>query len=148
MRTRADASHHRCMTTSTSNLQTVQDIYEAFGRGDVELILDRLSDDELDFGSEVDSKVAPWHGRRRTKDEVRSFFAAIGESVDVTEFTPLAFATNETDVMVVIRWGMRVKSTGRTAEMDLHHWWRLRDGKVVFYRGTEDTALTAEAFRD
>jgi ketosteroid isomerase-like protein len=28
--------------------------------------------------------------------------------------------------------------------MTLHHWWRFRDGKVVLYRGTEDTALTAE----
>jgi len=28
--------------------------------------------------------------------------------------------------------------------MDLHHWWRFRDGKVVLVRGTEDTALVAE----
>jgi len=27
--------------------------------------------------------------------------------------------------------------------MDLHHYWRLRDGKVAYYRGSEDTALTA-----
>jgi hypothetical protein len=31
--------------------------------------------------------------------------------------------------------------------MDLHHWFRLRDGKIAFYRGTEDTALTAELLR-
>lgn len=29
------------------------------------------------------------------------------------------------------------------ATMDLHHWWRFRDGKVCLYRGSEDTALTA-----
>jgi hypothetical protein len=29
--------------------------------------------------------------------------------------------------------------------MDLHHWFRFRDGKVYFYRGTEDTALMADA---
>ncbi len=46
--------------------------------------------------------------------------------------------------MVVIRFGMRVKATGKTGTMDLHHWWRFQDGKVIFYRGTEDTALTAK----
>ena len=28
--------------------------------------------------------------------------------------------------------------------MDIHHWWRFRDGKICFYRGTEDTARTAD----
>ena len=27
--------------------------------------------------------------------------------------------------------------------MDIHHWFRFRDGKIYFYRGTEDTAATA-----
>lgn len=26
--------------------------------------------------------------------------------------------------------------------MEIHHWWRFRDGKVYLYRSTEDTALT------
>jgi len=122
------------------NIKTIQSLYEAFGRGDVQTILDALADD-VDFGSEIEG-FAPWHGRR-TKAEVPAFFQALGENVDVTEFTPLAFASNDTDVMVVIRFGMKVKATGKVGTMDIHHWWRFRDGKVVFYRGTEDTALTA-----
>jgi ketosteroid isomerase-like protein len=125
-----------------SNLQKVQQIYEAFGQGDVATILDLLADD-VDFASEPDQKIAPWHGRRG-KSEVPAFFQALGETVDVTEFTPSAFATNDTDVMAVIRFGVKVKATGKTGTMDLHHWWRFRDGKVVLYRGTEDTALVAE----
>ena len=31
--------------------------------------------------------------------------------------------------------------------MDLHHWWHFRDGKV-YYRGTEDTALTTKHLSD
>ena len=46
--------------------------------------------------------------------------------------------------MVVSRFALKVPATGRSGAMDLHHWFRLRDGKVWFYRGTEDTALTAE----
>ena len=131
---------------SDRNIQVVQGIYEAFGRGDVQAILDQLAND-VDFASEPDSKVAPWHGRR-SKAEVPDFFRALGETIDVTEFTPLSITSNDTDVMAVIRFGMVVKATGKSGTMDIHHWWRLRDGKVVLYRGTEDTALTAELLSD
>jgi len=124
------------------NVKTIQGVYEAFGRGDVQAILDVLADD-VDFASEPDQRIAPWHGRR-SKTDVPAFFQALGDTVDVTEFTPLAFASNDTDVMVVIRFGMTVKATKKSGMMDLHHWWRFRDGKVVMYRGTEDTALTAK----
>ena len=56
----------------------------------------------------------------------------------------MSIAANDTDVMAVIHFGETVKSTGKSGSMTLHHWWRFRDGKVVLYRGTEDTALTAE----
>jgi hypothetical protein len=29
---------------------------------------------------------------------------------------------------------------------EMHHYWRLRDGKVACFRGREDTALTAQVF--
>jgi hypothetical protein len=45
--------------------------------------------------------------------------------------------------MAVIRFGAKAKATGRSATMDLHHWWRFRGGKICFYRGTEPTAVTA-----
>jgi uncharacterized protein len=123
-------------------IQTVQDIYQAFGRGDVAAILERVTDD-VDWATEPDSKVAPWHGIHRGKAELPHFFEALGAAVEVTEFTPLAFAANETDVMVVVRFGVRVPATATSGSMDLHHWWRFRDGRVCLYRGTEDTALTA-----
>ena len=127
-----------------ANIETVQRIYEAFGRGDVESILAWVGDD-VDWGSEPESNVAPWHGRRTTKAEVVDFFTQIGANLEVTDFTPLAFASNDTDVMAVIRFGTRVPATGKSGAMDLHHWWRFDgDGKIRFYRGTEDTALTKE----
>jgi hypothetical protein len=32
--------------------------------------------------------------------------------------------------------------------MELHHWWRCCVGTVYYYRGTEDTALTAKLLSD
>ena len=95
------------------------------------------------FASEPDQRIAPWHGKR-TKAQVPAFFQALAEAVDVTEFTPMAFASNDTDVMAVIRWGAKAKATGRSGVMDIHHWWRFRDGKICLYRGTEDTAQTQD----
>ena len=123
------------------NVETVQAIYEAFGRGDVAAILDKLTDD-VDWAVEA-TGAAPWNGLRRGKEEVANFFKAIVDHSEVTEFTPLAFASNETDVMTVIRYGARILATGKSGSMDLHHWWRFRGDKVFFVRGTEDTALVA-----
>jgi ketosteroid isomerase-like protein len=42
----------------------------------------------------------------------------------------------------VVRFRARSRSTGKAAEMDLHHYFKFRDGKIAYYRGTEDTAQT------
>ncbi len=70
----------------------------------------------------------------------------MGSSIEVTEFTPLSFTSNETDVMVAIHWSFVVNATGKSVAMNLHHWWRFVDGKIVFYRGSDDSELTATAF--
>jgi uncharacterized protein len=129
-----------------TKIQTIQSVYEAFGRGDIGFILDQLTDD-IDWASCPGSEIAPWHGIRRGKGEVPGFFQALADNLKITEFTPLSFASNETDVMVVTHWAATSPATGKTAEMDIHHWWRFRDGKICFYRGTEDTAQTQDLLR-
>jgi len=124
-----------------TKITTVQAIYQAFGQGDLPTILDNVTDD-VDWASEPDSTTAPWHGVRHGKAELPAFFAALAETVEVLEFSPQAFTSSDTDVMAVIRFAIKSKATGKSATMDLHHWWRFRDGKVCFYRGTEDTAAT------
>jgi len=128
---------------SDPKIQTVQTIYEAFGRGDVATILDQLADD-VDWAAESEATVAPWHGVKHGKAEVPEFFEGIAKSLDVTEFQLLSIGSNDTDVFVTIRFGFTAKETGRSGVMELHHWWQFRDGKVVRYRGSEDTAQVAE----
>ncbi len=89
---------------------------------------------------------APWYGPRHGKDELVGFFEAIGTTGPVTEFTPLAYAANdEGDVMVFIRYAFTVAVTGKHVEMNMHHYWRFRDGKGCFVRSSEDTAQVAAA---
>lgn len=128
------------------NVKTIQSMYEAFGRGDVVVILEALTDD-VDWASDTSSTGAPWYGVRRSKSEVTDFFRQFGEAMEVQEFTPFAWASNDTEVHTVVRMRATARSTGRSVEQNLHHYFRFRDGKVDFYRGTEDTAQTVAALQ-
>jgi ketosteroid isomerase-like protein len=128
------------------NIATIQAVYEAFGRGDVAFIAEKVTDD-VDWGSDTSSDAAPWYGPRTGPEGLFSFFEAFGKAMEVDEFTPLTFAANDQDVLTVVRMRSRSRETGKSAAMQLHHWFRFRDGKIEYYRGTEDTAITAESLR-
>jgi ketosteroid isomerase-like protein len=123
----------------------VHRLYDAYGRADLDAVLAELADD-VDWAAEAASKSVPWFGNFYGKAAVPQFFAAIASKVDVTEFTPLSFTSNDTDVVAIIRWSYTVKSTGRRAEMLMQHWWRFANGKIVFFRGSEDSEQSAAAF--
>jgi ketosteroid isomerase-like protein len=132
--------------SADANIKTITAVYEAFGRGDVAAILDAVTDD-VDWAAEAASSAAPWYGVRRGKDAVAAFFSDFGSTMEVEEFTPVSFAANDTDVLTVVRFRSRSRSTGKSAEMDLHHYFKFRDGKIAYYRGTEDTAQTEAVLR-
>ncbi|MFF1868491.1 nuclear transport factor 2 family protein [Streptomyces sp. CB03911] len=129
-----------------SMIETVRSVYAAFGSGDVPGILARLGDD-VDWASETASTAAPWYGVRHGKAEVADFFEQFGSTMEVEEFTPLSFAANDTDVLTVVRMRATHRAGGQSLAMDLHHRFTFGDGKIVRYRGTEDTAQTEAVFR-
>lgn len=129
------------MSSATENIATIKGIYEAFGRGDVEHIVAGVTDD-VDWGAEAAGSGAPWYGRRRGKDGVSEFFEDFGKSMTPEEFVPLVIVGSGDDVLSVVQFRVRSNETGRTASMQLHHHFRFRDGKIAYYRGTEDTAQT------
>jgi uncharacterized protein len=128
-------------------IEAVQRMYEALGRGDTEAILAELAD-EVDWVSVTDkgSERVPWYGRYQGKSEVPRFFKEIGSNVQITQFESLSFTSNETDVMVALRWGITVNSTGKSVTLPMQHWFRFADGKVVSVRTSEDSERTAAAF--
>ncbi|HUZ35879.1 MAG TPA: nuclear transport factor 2 family protein [Streptosporangiaceae bacterium] len=101
----------------------------------------------VDWAAETTSAAAPWYGVRHGKDAVAQFFADFGSTMEVEEFTPVSIAASDTDVLTVVRFRARSRSTGKTAAMDLHHYFAFRHGKIAYYRGTEDTAQTEAVLR-
>jgi uncharacterized protein len=106
----------------------------------VEAILLALTDD-VDWVA--DGAVAPWHGRRIGKAELARFFGEVAATIQIVEFTPIAVAASEDRVFAVVRVRFRGLATGREAAMNLHHYFGFREGKIEFYRVSEDTAQTA-----
>ncbi len=131
--------------TEQDHLSTVQTLYEAFGRGDIAAIEAQLADD-VDWSVEAASSTAPWFGPRNGKDATSRFFAELGENIEVSDFRPHSFATGQDDVHCLVDWTFRSRAAGREARMTMHHYWRFRDGKIAYFRGSEDTEQTAALF--
>jgi uncharacterized protein len=131
--------------TAEQNIDTVKGMYEALARGDIDTILAALTDD-VDWATDAASLAAPWYGPRRGKDAVRRFFDSIAQTGPITEFTPVSYASNgDGDVMVLIRYAFTVTATGKHVAMNMHHYFRFRDGKACYVRSVEDTAQVAAA---
>jgi ketosteroid isomerase-like protein len=135
--------HTTTRPLAEQHIETMQAMYEAFGTGDLDTILAGITDD-VDWSVDNAPGVGPWYGARRGKQEVAQFFADLADTMDITDFTPVAWGGNaDGDVFVRIHWAYTVRATGRSADMHLSHYWQFRDGKICFFRGIEDSAQTA-----
>ncbi|MGZ6967306.1 MAG: nuclear transport factor 2 family protein [Acidimicrobiia bacterium] len=128
------------------NVKIVEGVYDAFSRGDVAAILEAVTDD-VDWATEGSSTVVPWYGPRKGKAGVTAFFEAFGSTMNVEDFTPISFAANDTDVLTVVRFKAKSQKNGRQVAQHLHHFFKFRDGRIAYYRGSEDTSQTEAVFR-
>ena len=132
-------------TTTDPKIDAITSFYAAYGRGDLDAALADLADD-VDWAAEATGGGAPWYGRFQGRDAVPAFFHAITNNVDISEFDVIGLTASDTDVVATVHWTYTVKATGKTASMYMQHWWRFADGKVAFFRGSEDSAQTVAAF--
>ena len=126
--------------------KTIQAIYEAFGRGDLKAILERVTDD-TSWGFNGARSEVPWHGPYRGKQELPRFFEALGAGMDISRFEPRRLWAQGDDVIAHIAIAYTVKKTGKKVDQEQLHWWSMRDGKVARMVHFEDTAQVAAANR-
>ncbi len=130
--------------TSEHNIKLVQQLYAAFGRGDVAFIVDRLTDD-VRWTSHFDA-IVPWAGDFSGKDRVPRFFEAIFQSVDVEAFEPDEWIAEGDAVVSLGEFACRVRATGKRSRTRWAFIWKCREGKICSYEQFHDPAITA-AFR-
>lgn len=95
------------------NLATTRAIFEAFGRGDVPFIIERLADDvQWEYG--VCATEVPWYRNRVGHAGAREFFASLA-AVEFETFAPKAFLHDATKnvVAVLIDSDYVVRATGK-----------------------------------
>ncbi|WDT74183.1 MAG: nuclear transport factor 2 family protein [Candidatus Manganitrophus sp.] len=122
-----------------SNIKRVQEMYAAFGRGDVPAILSKLAERvQWEYGA--NSTDVPWLQPRQGREEVVKFFEALA-AVEISKFQPKTFLENGKIVVALIDFEATVKATGRKVlEEDEVHIWHFDDqGEVVRFRHRADT---------
>jgi len=129
-----------------TNTMIIQQIYQAFGRGDAPFIATNVRPDaRWDFN--VTQSDVPWHVPVTGAGEVPRFLAAFAENVELEAFEPKQFVAAGDEVIAHIRIAFKVRRTGRRVEQDQLQWWTVRDGKVSRLRHFEDTAQVLDAWR-
>lgn len=131
---------------SEKNVQVIQQLYTAFGQGDLPAILGLL-DPAVDWQFVGQPEDVPHAGQRHGHDEVAQFFTIIGQTVEVQSFEPREMRAIENGAVVLGHSQAQVKRTGRTFATDWIHLFDLRDGKITRMREFYDTATMAAAYR-
>jgi uncharacterized protein len=122
-----------------SNIPTVQDIYAAFGRGDIQAILDHLSAD-IAWEYDKENLAIPWLVPRRGRAEVPKFFEALG-AVEFQKFQPKVLLESGNVVVALNDVAFTVKATGKSVveEDEVHIWHFDADGKAARFCHKTDT---------
>ena len=126
--------------SSDENIKVIRTAYDAFARGDIPAVLE-LTRDDCDWAVEGSANIAPYYGIRNGESEVLSFFQQLGSTFEVERFEPTAIAGDGEDVLAVVAYGIKSRATGRSAAKNIHHQFRVSDGKIAYFRGSEDTEL-------
>lgn len=129
---------------SQENVETIRGGYEAFARGDLDAVLDRL-DSDVDWHPAI----APILGVEavRGREAVRRFFTRdLFEGFDRFRAEPLSFEDLGGDyVLVMVRYVGRGESSGIELDQQFATLYELRDGKTATMRDypTRTEALEA-----
>jgi ketosteroid isomerase-like protein len=128
-----------------ANVQAVQQLYDAFRRGDIKAVLDGFAEDVewVIPGPSIIPHAGPRHGR----EQVAQFFRELEQAEEIQEFEPQEYIAQSDKVVVLGHYRARIKSTGRTTESDWAHVLTLTQAKVTRFRVYTDTAAAEAAYR-
>lgn len=126
------------------NIDTVKQMYECFGKGDIAGILERLHPDvewEHDWGGAT----LRMYEARRGRMAVPAFFELLAD-FEFRRFEPFAFLEGSDMLAAQIRLELVYKPTGKPhKDLEMHLWTFGADGLVARFRHFADTLQLARA---
>ena len=107
-----------------SGIQVVEELYNAFGRGDIPAIL-RMVSESVEWGHPDSSTDLPFLQPGRGRDHVAKFFEAF-TALQMNAFHPKLFLEKDGTVVVLVDEDVTVKSTGnRIPSLEQVHVWKV-----------------------
>ena len=130
----------------TQNTKVVQDAYAAFGRGDVQGILDRLDDGIVWKGVYGAGPHVPTSGERRGKAQVGEFFKQVAETATFSRCEPKEFIATG-DKVVALGHYTATTPTGKKFDSDFAMVFTVRNGRVIEFQEFTDSAAVNAAYQ-
>jgi uncharacterized protein len=128
-----------------NNTAIAQQAYDNFKKGDIQALLNLMSDDIIWELPEIED--VPIAGSRSGRDAVGEFFAMMARDQDVIVFEPREFVAEGDKVVALGHYQWRVRDTDREFATDFVHVFTIRNGKIVAFREHFDTAAVASAYQ-
>ncbi len=132
---------------SEKNMQTVQQMYAAFGKGDIPALLEANADEAV-WSYNVSKSDAPWHVPAKGKAQIPRLLADLAGAIEIHAYEPKEFIHSGDHVVSHVHFSYTVKKTGKKVDEEMLLWWTFNaQGKVIRLVHFEDTAQTLEAWR-
>ena len=129
-----------------TNEQKVMRIFEYFGKGDIQSIVDMCSDD-CDFLHGGDA-IIPFAKPFKGKKGAAQFFQTIAQNIDVSKIVPSNFKVKPNEISHDFYVEATAKATGRPYSVTaLYQWVFDQNGKICRHRSTGDFSKVEAAFR-
>ena len=120
---------------------TVELIYAAFRRGDIQTILEQLAPDV--FWRQPAS--VPWGGDYVGPQQVGAFFTKLHEIVETTGFEIETNIEAKEEVVTYGYYASRNRTTGKDSRARFVFHWKFRNGNISEFEAVLDSAPIAQA---
>ena len=128
-----------------TNTEIVKGMYEAFGRGDIEGILNKLTDDVV-WLSSPESKTIPTGGTFRGRAGVANFFQKVAATIDFDAFMPEKYVEQGDIVVALGSYAGRSKPLNKKFSSPWAMVFTFRGGKLAHFEEHYDSEAVAAAF--
>ena len=120
--------------TAAANIEFVNGLFAAFGRGDLDYVIDAHADDVVMESPVSQTSTLPWAGLRRGRQELVEYFEAMAANVRPEAFQNVVFTASGDRVVVEGSNPGTVIATGKRYEHDWVMVFTIQDGKVQRFR--------------
>jgi ketosteroid isomerase-like protein len=127
------------------NIALIQTVFDAFGRGDIQTILNHLADD-VDWRLETTATNIPFAGVRRGKQEVAGFFQLLGTTAEQHDLEISDYVADGDHVIALGRFSAVVKTTGKKLDGAVALAFKVEGGKITRFLDFVDSANASAAY--